>query len=77
MNNLFITLKVINEKGRMIRKVGSSKIRRVYCFLQANKFKDCVFNLSVRYGRPEEINEGLYKTKKDLILAIRAFTENP
>lgn len=70
----FITLKVLNYYGEVIAKVRTSKKRRVYLFLQARRFKDCLFDLCVRYSRDYK-NEGNYNTKEDLVFALRAFTD--
>jgi len=74
MNLLFISLKVINNQNEMIDKIGSRKTKRIYHFIQAGKFKDCLFKLKVNYNGSYK-NEGQYKAKKDLIRVLKAFTE--
>lgn len=72
-NQPYISLKVIPQHGKVI-SVASRKTRRIYYFVEANNFQDCVFKLSVRYG-PGIYNKGGYKTKEDFILSLKAFLE--
>lgn len=74
MQKPFMSLKIINNCNETVKKIGTRKIKRVYHFLQVNNFKNCVFDLCVRYSGDFK-NEGIYKTKKDLIHAFKAFTE--
>ena len=74
MKNPLISLKTVDKKGEKVGMVVTRKIRRIYSFLQADKTKDCVYKLSVRYGKGFK-NEGGYETKTDLIYALKAFTE--
>ena len=70
----FINLKIFNKKGEIVEMVTSHKPRKVWLLLQVNKFADCIFEVCVNYGEGFR-NEGEYKTKKDLIFALKAFLE--
>jgi hypothetical protein len=82
-NKPLINLKILNNRGEIVDRVRTRKTRRIYHYLQANKFSDCTFNLLVKYGKYKNNfgkiasfdNEGDYKTKKELIHALKAFTE--
>jgi len=79
----FISLKIQNKKGELIGSMGTRKRKKILYFLQAKKFKDCVFNLHVNHGKFKNnknkiisfTDDGIYKTKTDLINAIRMFAE--
>lgn len=73
-NKPLISLKIVNRKGKKVEMVVSRKIKRIYSFLKAEKNRDCVFKLSVKYGKDCK-NEGHYKNKQDLMWALKAFTE--
>lgn len=73
-NKPFILLKVINNKGRVVKMIATHKIKRVYFFLKAENFEDCMFKLCVRYKNDCK-NEGEYQTKKDLVLALKVFMD--
>lgn len=73
-NNPLISLKVNNKKGKKVRMLVTRKIKRIYSYLKAEKNKDCLYKLSVLYGNGFK-NEGYYESKRDLIWALRAFTE--
>ncbi len=70
----FITIKIINRAGKLVEMFSSRKIKRIYCFLQAEDFKDYALELCVRCSK-NYINEGICKNKKDLIYALKIFTE--
>lgn len=71
----FIKLRIFNQKNEMIHSKASRSKRRIMNFIEANDFQNCRLNLRVRY--PDGMtNEGSYKTKKDLLLALHAFTES-
>jgi len=78
-NNLpYISLKVINQDGRVI-SVAGKKSRRIYYFVKANDFQDCTIKVSVRYG-PGVYNKGtydekVYTTKEFLTFVLQAFLE--
>ncbi len=74
MNRSYIYLSVLNKNGKTIGKVGSHKKMRILHFIQAKKYKDCTFDVCVKYSESFK-NEGIYKTKKKLIYALKMFTE--
>lgn len=75
-NKPFILLKVINKKGEVIKKVLTSKSKRIFYLLQAGNFEDHTFFVKVTYNFEKGYkNGGEYKIKKDLINAMKAFTE--
>jgi hypothetical protein len=75
MNKPLISLKIVNKDGKKVRKLTTRKIKRIYSFLKAGKNRDCIYKLSVRYGDGYK-NEGDYNNKKELIYALKAFTES-
>ena len=74
MKKPLISLKIFGKDSEKVDSLVSRKRRRIYAFLKADNFKDCTFNVRVRYeyGLP---NEGTYATKKELIHALKAFLE--
>lgn len=74
MKNPHISLKISGDGGKVLRRVGSHKIKRIYSILRAEKFLNCMFDVTVRYSKGG-INSGVYKTKEDLIFSLRAFLE--
>lgn len=58
----------------MVQKAASRATKSVFHFLEAGKFQDCVFYLCVTYRKGFQ-NVGTYKTKKELVHALKAFTE--
>jgi len=74
MNKLYISLKVVDKKGKMIQRVACHKKRRILNFIKAKKFPNCTFDVRIAYGNDYK-NEGGYDNKKELIYAIDVFTE--
>ena len=74
MKKPLISLKIVDKDGQKVRMLTTRKIKRIYSFLKADKNKDCLYKLSVRYGDGYK-NEGDYNNKKDLVEALKAFTE--
>lgn len=74
MKKPLIKLKIVNKNDRKIRIAVTRKIRRIYSFLKADKNKEYIYKLSVRYGKGFK-NEGDYATKEDLIFALKTFLE--
>lgn len=74
MKKPLIVLKIVSENGEKVRKVVTRKIQRIYSFLKADKNKNCLYKLSVQYGKGSK-NEGNYENKRDLIYMLKAFTE--
>lgn len=76
-----ITLKLW-QFGKKVKVYRSSKTKRIYAKLKADIFDKAY--LKVNYGKHlsslgKQItfcNEGSYKTKSDLLHALKAFTEN-
>jgi hypothetical protein len=68
-----ILLKIIDSHGK-VKRVSTRKPRRIYCFLKANSFQDCLFNLRVIYKNDIE-NEGVYQTKGELTNTLKDFLE--
>lgn len=74
MKKPLISLQIINKDGQRVGMLTTRKIKRVYSFFKADKNKDCLYKLSVRYGKGSK-NEGDYENKRDLIYMLKAFTE--
>lgn len=74
MKKPLISLEIVNKDGQRVDMLTTRKIQRIYLFFKADKNKDCLYKLSVRYGQGFK-NEGDYKTKQDLIYALKAFME--
>ncbi len=74
MKKPLISLKIVNKDGQKVRMLTTRKIKRIYSFFKADKNKDCLYKLSVRYGDGYK-NEGDYENKRDLIYALKAFME--
>ena len=70
----FISIKIKNTNGQVISSIASRKIKRIYHFLQAGKFKDCVFLVNVVYGNNFN-NQGEYENKRELYSTLKAFLE--
>ena len=67
-------IKNSRQKRTKVRTFVTRKTKRIYSFLKAGNFKECMFRLTVRYEN-SSTNEGLYQAKNDLIYALKAFTE--
>ena len=74
MKKPLISLKIVNKNGDKVQMIVSRKIKRIYSFLKAEKNKNCLYKVSVRYDKGSK-NEGDYKNKKDLIYMLKAFME--
>ncbi len=72
-NKPYISIKIV-YKDKKVKQVSTRKTRRIFSFIKANDFQNCVIWLSVMYGLGE-FNKGLYKSKTDLIRALKAFLE--
>lgn len=75
MTKPYISLKVFNKDGRMVKHLGSSKSKRIFNFIQREKFTECMFKVCVNYGAGFK-NEGEYNSQADLIFALKAFLKN-
>lgn len=75
----------IYKDSKMVKSIASRKVRRIYHFIKANNFSDCLYKVQIFYGdninNEKEyktklvLNEGDYKTKKELIYALKNFLE--
>ena len=74
MKKPLISLKIVNKDGQKVNMLTTRKIKRIYSFFKADKNNDRLYKLSVRYGDSYK-NEGDYNNKKDLVEALKAFTE--
>jgi hypothetical protein len=70
----FVSLAVLDKNGQTMDRKASRHTRRIFNFIQTNKFPDCVFELSVTYGK-DFVNAGIYPSKQLLLHALRAFLE--
>ena len=70
----FILLKIFSKNGKLIHRVCSHKSKRIFSFVEAGKFKDCIFEVSVNYSSGGS-NKGVYQSKKELKSALKAFLE--
>jgi len=73
MNKPKISIKVANKDGK-VKRVSSNKRRRIYRFLKANNFLNCLIEVCVTYGAGIT-NKGVYKNQTDSINALKAFLE--
>jgi len=73
MKKPLISLKIVNKNDKKVRTIVTRKTKRIYSFLEADKNKNCLYKLSVRYDKGS--NKGDYETKKDLIYMLKMFTE--
>lgn len=74
INLPLILLRIINNKGKLIHCKVTRKTRRIYSTLEADNFLNCLFIVSVKYPDGGK-NQGEYKSKKELITALKAFLE--
>lgn len=68
-----ITLKII-KNSLIVKQLRTRKSKRIFQFIQAENFSDCIFIVSVCYGFGLN-NSGSYATKNDLLNALRMFLE--
>lgn len=69
--NVKITLKITNRNGNTY-SYRSGKVKRIYSILKHEGFSEAL--LKVDYGKGF-YNSGIYKNNKDLIFALKAFSE--
>lgn len=72
-NKPCISIKVVTKDGK-VKSISSRKRGRINRFIEANNFKDCVAKVSVKYG-PGMFNQGTYKTKDNLVYALKTFLD--
>ncbi len=68
-----ISIKII-DSSKKVKRVVSKKSKRIYQFLKANNFENCVFDVCVTYQKGVT-NQGRYKNKEDLISVLKIFLE--
>jgi len=74
MANPYICVKIFYKNGRTVRKIASRKSKRIFAYVQREKFKDFTFDVRVNYGAGFK-NEGEHYSKSYLIFALKAFLE--
>ena len=74
MSKPLISLKIVGKNDAKVRMFVTRKTKRIYSFLKADKAKDCLYILSVRYENGVK-NEGAYKSLEDLVVSLKAFLE--
>ena len=74
MKKPLISLKIVNKNNKKVRMIVTRKTKRIYSFLEADKSKNCLYKLSVRYVDGCG-NAGDFENKKDLIYVLKMFIE--
>lgn len=69
-----IKVKII-KNGNVIKSINSRKIKRIYSFLKANKFQDCLFSVRVTYDKGIINESAEYQTIDELLYAMKVFLE--
>lgn len=72
-NKPFISIKIINN-DKKVKLISSHSRRRIFRFIEANNFQNCVVWVTVNYS-PRYSNRAMYTTKPDLIYALKVFLE--
>lgn len=68
-------LKIFNQNGELTTNIKTGKKRRILHFIQEDKTPNPQYFIRVYYSKGFT-NCGEYNLKKDLLLALHAFTEN-
>lgn len=71
---MHIQLKIFNQKDELVSNIKSYKKRRILYSIQADRTLNARYFIKVYYSKGFT-NSGDYLSKKDLILALKAFTE--
>lgn len=73
-NEAYISVKIYSLNGDLIDRKGSHKSRRIYYFIQKDKYSNCLFELSVTYkdGLKNEANK---KNQTDAVKTLKVFLE--
>lgn len=74
-NSPYISLSVIDQGGKTIKRLGSHKSRRIFRFIQTTNFYNTTFDLCVTYPNHQPSNCGTYTEKNELAKALKAFLE--
>ena len=69
-----IQLKIFNENNCKVTDIRTTRKRRILHFIQADKTPKAKFFIKVTYEKGFN-NCGEYDSKKDLLFALQAFTE--
>jgi aspartate carbamoyltransferase regulatory subunit len=69
-----IKVKII-KNGEVVKSITSRKTKRIYSFLKADKFQDCLFSVRVTYDKGIINESAEYQTKDELIYALKVFLE--
>lgn len=73
MNEPKILLKIVFGENK-VKTVSTRKVRKIFRILKPDNFENCIFNIKVVYVCGGD-NEGDYKTKKELVDALKAFLD--
>lgn len=73
MNKPNVSIKIISN-SKMVKSIASRKMRRINKFIEANNFQNCLYKVRVTYQKGV-INCGDYKTKSELLYALKSFLE--
>ena len=83
-NKLNYTLRVM-EKGKVVQRLQTHSRRRFYDKIRSIKWQKSYVSVYIRVSYGKHLsnrnklesfwNDGVYKNKKDLMLALEAFTE--
>ena len=73
MNEPKILLKIVSGENK-VKTVSTRKVRKIFRILKPDNFENCVFNVKVVYFGGGD-NEGDYKTKRELVDALKAFLD--
>jgi len=69
-----IKVKII-KNGKVVKSITSRKTKRIYSFLKADKFQNCLFSVRVTYDKGVINESAEYQTKDELIYAMKVFLE--
>lgn len=69
-----IKVKII-KNGKVVKSINSRKIKRIYSFLRADKFQDCLFSVRVTYDKGVINESAEYQTIDELLYAMKVFLE--
>lgn len=68
-------LKITDKNNKPVVCAKTARKRRILYLIQADKTKMAAYFLKVTYRPTSFHNDGCYSNKKDLVKALRAFTE--
>ena len=73
MNKPNVSIKIIFN-SKIVKSIASRKMRRINKFIEANNFQNCLYKVRVTYQKGIT-NCGDYKTKSELLYALKSFLE--